>query len=128
MIERLLFHWSPRDRREAIEAHGFAPGSRSIHDDWNPPYTCWAYSPSAAWGLSGGMHGHVAPEWDLWMVWRSALPDGKIETIRNRKPEKPVGAVKEVRVWEPIPAGLAWWVGSRPPDAQRRREQRRARR
>lgn len=114
MIDRLLFHWSPRDRRDSIAADGFVPGSRSTDDEWNSPYVCFAYSPSKAWSLSGMMpRGRLVPEWDLWTCWTSRLPEGaKVKRVRHQRHERETG-VKELRVYAAIPAADIWWVGSR---------------
>lgn len=121
MIERLLFHWSPRDRREAIETDGLVPGSPSTDDPrWNPPYVCAAFTPSLAWALSGAMpRGTLVPEWDLWMTWTTRLPAAKVAQVRFGPGEDRPNAIKELRVYAAIPADDLWWVGSRPVTARR---------
>lgn len=102
----ILYHWSPTTRRDSIEANGFRPGSRSTDDLWNPPYTCWADSPSLAWGLSGAMErGAEHPSWDLWMIHAEDLDD------YEELPFDEGGGIKEYRVYEPI--ADPWYVATR---------------
>lgn len=111
----ILYHWSPSSRREAIERDGFRPGSESTDGLWRPPYTCWADSPSLAWGLSGAMpRGEQHPTWDLWMLHDDRL-DGYEVLYFDTGDEDPADEprMKEARVYYPIPADDVWYVGTR---------------
>lgn len=115
MILPQLFHWSPRDRRDAIRADGLRPysppavTSEDASAEWAHGFGCICLAPTAsgAWGLSGDMQ-HVSEieEWDLWQV---TLAD--TDEIRVRAEFGPT--VREVRVFNPVPADRLWWVATR---------------
>lgn len=104
----LLFHWSPRARRNNILRRGLVPGSRSITGEWKPPYVCYSDSPSMAWCLSGQVHRHI-PEWDLWSTW-SNIPNG----LEVMPLDHDQSRIKEIRIYERVWKRDLWWVGSRP--------------
>lgn len=108
------YHWSPKDRREAIRADGLKPYSPPVLTmepaaDWAHGFgcICLGLTPARAWSLSGDMQ-HVSEieEWDLWQI---ALADG--DEIRVRAEFGP--CIKEIRVFNPIPADRLWWVAER---------------
>lgn len=98
----ILYHWSPRSRRESILKQGLCPNKLSKDKEWRPPYICFSASPSLSWGLSGSMS-DIYGEWDLWMVYSSSLTKYKTSNNGNR----------EYRVYERIPKRKVWYVGSR---------------
>lgn len=109
MSDRLLFHWSPTDRRPGVTAGGLKPGSVSVDRLWRPPYVCLADSPSLAWALSGMTErGQEHRDWDLWCVWRSHLTE-YLPVLYDDDTER----VKEYRVHETIRPDWLWYVGSR---------------
>lgn len=110
-----LYHWSPRDRRESIRVDGLKPYCPpSVHSDEAADWAmgcgviCLGPTPSAAWGLSGGMDRFTSEElaWDLWQV---NLAD--TDEIHVRAEFGPT--IKEVRVHNAIPGDRVWWVGER---------------
>lgn len=105
-----LYHWSPTDRFAGIYRDGLRPHSPATVCHGNTlPYICLSPSPSAAWGLSGGMDWvSEIDEWDLWMV---RLADGDQVCIRAEFGPK----IEEVKVYGPIPADRLWWVARRVP-------------
>jgi hypothetical protein len=125
-----LFHWSPAERRQAIERDGLVPASASslelrLPPDarwWDPPpgldYVCLACSPRQAWKGCGdyGWMGRVG--WDLWQVHLG--PDDRVGVLYHgsRRPgdEGYVhddASVIEVRVYHPLPPDRLWLVGGR---------------
>ena len=103
----LLYHWSPSSRRKGIERFGLVPGKISVDKQWKPPYICFSDSPSQAWGLSGGMNGHLHSSWDLWMVWSNFLVPGyEVLFFDNGEP-------KEYRAYSRIYKRDIWYVGTR---------------
>lgn len=114
MILPAMFHWSPRERREAIQREGLVPYSDpTIHtgDEEGKklafPYLCLSPTPSAAWGLSGDMEwASEIEEWDLWQV---RLQEGDEITIRGDF----VPRISEVRVKNAIAAERVWYVATR---------------
>ena len=105
-----LFHWSPTDRRAQINRYGFRVGMWSVDRVWKPPCTCWAESPSLAWGLSGANHPDVT-SWDLWQTW-SNVPSG-MEAIYDTYTDSGRSYVKEWRVYERIFKRDIWYVATR---------------
>lgn len=97
----LLYHWSPRARRESIQLQGLVPGSLSTDEVWNPPYVCFARSPSRGWGLSGmTARGEQHEEWDLWMC---ELDEQLLEELEG----------KEWRARTAVSPELLWYVATR---------------
>lgn len=115
MIDLLLYHWSPTRRREGIRLHGIRVGVLSTDRLWRPPFSCWADSPSLAWGLSGMMpRAKDEPSWDLWMLWSDRLHGYEALPFdaENGGPER----IKEYRVYYDIPSEDLWLVGTRTPE------------
>src|SRR4051812_34876131 len=97
-MSKLLYHWSPTQRRSSIRRRGLVPGSPSTDRLWYPPYVCFADSPSLAWALSGStQRGQEHLFWDLWMMW-SNVPT-RMKVIRY---DEPPHQIKEYRVPERI--------------------------
>jgi hypothetical protein len=114
MILPTLFHWSPLERREQIRVEGLKPYSpTAVTSDpaleWAHGFGCICLgpSPARAWSLSGDMQ-HVSEieQWDLWEVVLAATDE-----VRVRGEFGP--EIKEVRVFNPIPADRLWWVATR---------------
>lgn len=105
-----LYHWSPKDRRKEISKRGFMPGSRSVDNQWKPPFICFASDPELAWSLSGGIHQEIE-DWDLWVMW-SSTPDG-YEEIKDHYPDTHREYVKEYRVYERVFKRDIWFAGTR---------------
>ena len=112
----MLYHWSPRDRRETIRSEGLKPYSQStlVSEDASAEWAhgfgciCFGTDPARAWSLSGDMQ-HVSEieEWDLWQLQRVADAD-EVRIGAEFGPE-----IMEVRIFNPIPADRLWWVGVR---------------
>jgi hypothetical protein len=109
-----LYHWSPRERREAIRDEGLKPYRRSttLADpaaEWAHGFgcVCLAPTPARAWALSGDMQ-HLS-EIEAWDLWQVALAD--TDEVRVRAEFGP--RIQEVRVFNPIPADRLWWVATR---------------
>lgn len=105
-----LYHWSPSDRRRAINRRGLVPGSHSVDREWRPPYICLSDTPSLAYALSIDFHPEIL-SWDLWMVW-SDRPKGK-EAIYDTYADTGRAYVKEWRVYERIYKRDVWYVATR---------------
>lgn len=71
------------------------------------PYLCLSPSPASAWGLSGDMD--WVTEIDHWDLWQVRLAEG--DEVRFRGDFGPV--LREIRVYNVIPADRAWWVACR---------------
>lgn len=109
MLLPALYTWSPSDRRRSILAEGLRPYSAPVTHggEERAPYLCFATTPSAGWGLSGDMSWtSEIEEWDLWQV---RLQDG--DEVHYRADFGPV--LKEIRVYNAIPADRLWLVGAR---------------
>ena len=104
-----LYHWSPASRRKQINRYGLRPGSRSVCQQWKPPYICFSDSPSLAWVLSR-THAQPGEEWDLWMIWNNVAKGYE----KLKCGDNPSGAwPTEYRVYERIWKRDVWYVGSR---------------
>ena len=103
-----LYHWSPTERRAAIQKEGLQPYSPSMsHEGYAYAHICLATTPSAAWGISGDMDwGREEESWDLWQV---RLAEG--DEVHYRAEFGNV--LKEVRVANTIPPDRVWYVGTR---------------
>jgi hypothetical protein len=115
MLLPALFHWSPTERRELIEANGLRPYCPPAVStgDLAFPYLCFSPTPSSGWGLSGDMHWVTEIEqWDLWQV---RLAEG--DEVHVRGDFGPV--IREVRVYGAIPADRCWYVATREPACAR---------
>lgn len=109
-----LYHWSPKDNREAILQEGLTVLSENGDDeDWRAPYICLGTTPSSAWGL-------LPPRWptgstptetmDLWQV---RVQEGDQITIRGDH----APMIREVRAHHSLPPDRVWWAGERTPRA-----------
>lgn len=109
MLLPALFHWSPSDRRSVIRTEGlrpYCPPTISTGDlAW--PYLCFSPTPSSAWGLSGDMQ--WVSEIDDWDLWQVRLAEG--DEVHYRNDFGPV--LREIRVYNAIPADRLWFVGTR---------------
>ena len=103
-----LFHWSPRDRRDAIKEQGLRTKQASVDGLWRPPFTCWSDSPSLAWALSGAIHPEI-PEGDRWLSWSSRVR--KLEMIPFDD-----GQPREYRVYHNLAPSKFWYVATRKSD------------
>ncbi len=114
----ILYHWSPASRRKSILKHGLCPKKVSRCGQWRPPYLCFSDSPSYAWSASAALSDQPE-EWDLWMVWSSALKGG-VERLYLGTNDKRGPA--EFRLYDQrVPKRLIWFVGSRTVTPRRRR-------
>jgi len=106
----VLYHWSPRKRREGILRNGLCPHKPGVLTQWKPPYVCFSDSPSLAWALSAEF-ARKKHFWDLWMVWSNQVEP--YEMISNIVTE--VGTCKptEYRIYKRVPKSKIWFVGSR---------------
>lgn len=113
MLLPALYHWSPADRRSAIRAEGLRPYcpptlcTGGPDGDLSYPYLCLSPTPSSAWGLSGDMD--WVSEIEAWDLWQVRLADG--DEVRYRGDFGPV--LREVRVYNAIPADRIWYVATR---------------
>lgn len=112
-----LYHWTPLERREAIRLEGLRPYQPPAVNQLDPEFSSdWAHgfgciclgtTPARGWSLSGDMqHVSEVEEWDLWEV---VLAEN--DEVRVRAEFGP--EIKEVRVFNPVPADRLWWVGTR---------------
>jgi hypothetical protein len=108
-MDRIFYHWSPRERRSQITRLGLVPGSWSRDRLWKPPYVCLAPTVIDGWLLSGRLAwDHTKPtEWDLWEV------DVSEQSGYERLRYDDTGRVKEIRVYERIYKRNVWFVGTR---------------
>lgn len=108
--DRPLYHWSPTSNRRAIQRAGLTTG-RPDRDGTRYGLTCFADSPSWAW-----QHALISwpdvHEWDLWMTWRSNLPDVRRAAVSTQ-------GVSEWRTWQRVWKRNLWYVASRTRDAAR---------
>lgn len=104
----LLFHWSPRSRREQIQREGIRVGSEhACHSDgWRAPYTCWGDWPVFAWTYSAAQTSK-RQLWDLWVVRSDRV--GTITYRGDMRGQSPA----ELRTWQDIPASALAWVAER---------------
>lgn len=103
----IIYHWSPRERKNSILRLGLVPNKLSKDKEFRPNYICFSKSPSLAWGLSAAMS-EIYGEWDLWMLWSSIPSYYRTHSVCN----KPKCCV-EYRIFERIPKSKLWYVGSR---------------
>jgi hypothetical protein len=105
-----LYHWSPADRREKIEAEGlrlYQPTVCHSLEDHLAPYLSLGTSPRGAWNLSGDTLDETGiDEWDLWEVYL-----GEKDSVRVRAEFGPL--IREVKTLTPIPPDRLWLVGRR---------------
>ena len=107
MLQMLLFHWSPTDRRDRINHDGFQPGQWSTDRLWRPPFVCFSTSPSLAWTLSGDtLRGRRVESWDLWQTWSDRLEGYEVIPFDD-------GSPKEYRVYHRIYKRDVWYVATR---------------
>ena len=105
---RLVYHWSPTNRREQIEQRGLRIRSLSPHAPIRYPMLCFAPDPLDAWAMSGGTFViEGVDSWDLWGVYVGDLRHG-FEVIPNDD-----ATIRELRVYRSIPATAVHLVGSR---------------
>ncbi len=105
-----LYHWSPKERRTEIEAHGLHPRkAATTHSDPDllSPYLCFSPTPSAAWSLSGAME--WTSEVDGWDLWQVRIAEG--DSICIRPDFGPV--IQEIKVYNAILPDRLWHVGER---------------
>lgn len=104
----ILYHWSPRDRREAIRKEGLVIGKEHVAHTagWIADYLCFSNSPSHAWAHSGEFCARPGP-WDLWMLWSSVA--GPLYRRTDHQGLNPA----EFRVFHDVAAKNLWWVGER---------------
>jgi hypothetical protein len=101
-----LFHYSPTERRPAINRRGLVMRSKPVVHTFRADYLCFSTSPSRAWSLSAGVFGIRGQEWDCWQV--SLDKDDEVE-IREFWGNR----IDEVRVRNDIPKSRLWLIGSR---------------
>lgn len=104
----LVYHWSPRNRRESIEQHGLRirQDSSSAPSLVRYPYVAFAINPLEAWDMSGVPFADRSRTWDLWGVLASAL--GGFEIIPTDD-----GDVREMRTYRSIPARHVRYIATR---------------
>lgn len=114
-----LYHWSPRDRREDIEASGLLPGQvaptgpvyhgTSGEDEgmgeFRQPGICASEDPVTAWNYSNGVWG-LGGTWDLWMFDLDRYDEVHVVPFWGTQPN-------ELRVHNPIHHMRLTWVGER---------------
>lgn len=109
---RMVYHWSPSDRRGAITEHGLRIRSRSPHSPVRYPMVCLSPDPVDAWEMSGGTFlVDGVDSWDLWGVRAGDLRHG-FEVIPYDD-----GTIRELRVYRSIPARVLHYVASRPSES-----------
>lgn len=108
MILPPLYHWSPRERREAILAEGLQPYKQSISLPTHGfHYICLGTSPAGAWRLSGDMSwASEIEEWDLWEVRLGEHDEMHVNAEFGDR-------IKEVRIRNVIPPDRVWYVATR---------------
>lgn len=101
----VLYHWSPKENREAIASSGLMIGRRSrlVEEGFCPAYICLATSPSSGWGLI------IEPEDGPWDLWQVQIRES--DHIHIRGDFSPY--IREVRVYNGLPADRVWLVGTR---------------
>lgn len=110
----MLYHWSPLERREAIRSEGlqpYRPPAVTVDpaQQWAHGFgcICLAPDPARAWSLSGDMQRvSEIEQWDLWQIWLAATDEVRVRAEFGDE-------VKEIRVFNPIPADRLWWVATR---------------
>lgn len=112
----ILYHWSPRNRRDGIKRRGLKIGSRhAVHSPgWKATYLCFSDSPSWAWAHSG-QTSHEPGEWDLWMVWSHDLP------ARAKRSDSQPGMPTEYRCFGDVAKGKMWYLATRAHKPRHRR-------
>lgn len=113
----MLYHWSPRSRRESILRHGLKPRSLSHDTSWRPPYTCFSLSPNTAWALSA-THTSKRQQWDLWAVWSDWA--GLYRTVNNTRDPRKFWYMTEYRTLERIPTSKVIYIATRLRDTKKR--------
>lgn len=106
MIIPALFHWSPVDRRPAINRRGLVTRSRPSIHSFRADHICLSTDPARAWELSAGVFGVRGAEWDCWQVRTDR--DDEVE-IREFWGDR----IDEVRIRNDIPKSRLWLIGSR---------------
>ena len=102
-----LYHWSPADRFDGIFQEGLRPHATNTVASGTLPYVCTAPDPAEAWTLSGGMDWvSEIDEWDLWQL--TIAEHDRVYVRAERGP-----AIREIKIYGPIPADRVWWVARR---------------
>lgn len=106
-----LYHWSPKERRTAINRGGLKPSCPTADtrsNDAGPPVlmVCLGASPSQAWSLSGDVFGTEGEDWDLWQV--AISDEDEVHPLPNWGYR-----LNEIRVANRIPKSRIWRVGTR---------------
>jgi hypothetical protein len=106
MIVHPLFHWSPTDRRPAIQRRGLIISSRPVCTSVRTPLICLSQSPSQAWALSAAVFGERGQEWDCWQIALDPADEVEVRPFFGNR-------VEEFRVRNNIPKSRVWLVGTR---------------
>lgn len=112
----ILYHWSPRERRDGISKEGLLVGKEHVAHTagWVANYLCFSNSPSHGWALSGDFCARPGL-WDLWMIWSGQL-EGPIYRRGDHGGLNPA----EFRYFRDIPPGKLWRVGEREYEGRRK--------
>jgi hypothetical protein len=102
---RLLYHWSPRDRRGRILRHGLRIEQLNVITSEPHPRRglCFCDDPARAWRLSADM-GPRGSLWDLYLVY--VRPDDKGKWQPHYE-----GCIPEYRIYNDIPKTHVLWIG-----------------
>ena len=114
MILHPLFHWSPTERRAAINRRGLRLRQRPVVHTFRMDYLCASTSPSQAWMLSAGAFGERGQDWDCWQLTLDHADEVHIREFWGNR-------IEEVRIYNPVPKSRLWLIGNRTvPESGRR--------
>lgn len=105
---KLLYHWSPRERRGQILREGIKLGQKCVTHSCDFPKRaiCCCDDPARAWRLSAGALGHHGDLWDLYLIYLRAEDRGKWQPHYE-------GSIPEYRIYNDIPKNRVLWIGER---------------
>lgn len=106
-IPRVIYHWSPRRRRQSIRTGGLKIGSLSVNRDWRPNYICLSDDPIRALCLCS--HVKSGTMMDLYAVYPLLIHRVyRLQRDRQRK------LIPEWRIYNTITTDRIYRIASRP--------------
>ena len=114
MILHPLFHWSPSNRRVAIQRRGLTCRAKPVTNSHRAGHLCFSTSASQAWMLSAAVIGERGQWWDCWQVSLDSADEVAVREFHGNR-------IEEVRVRNNVPKSRVWLVGSRTVPARGRR-------
>lgn len=105
---RVLYHWSPRNRRGRILRQGLRLNQPCFGNSEPHPRAGLAFcdDPARAWRLSAACFGKRGQVFDLWLVYVHKDWPAKWQPHYE-------GSIPEFRVYCDVPRTRVYWIGER---------------